>query len=67
MQNWYKQKGALQKGANEGEFIWKTYHSNGQLKQTGKVRIRKIDKWESYDRNGNLIKTHNYSEGDGND
>lgn len=67
MEKWSKQKGALQKGATEEEFIWKTYYSNGQLKESGKLRIQKIDKWESYDTNGNLIKTHNYSEGDDND
>jgi len=67
MEKWYKQLGSLRKDPNEEEFIWKTYHSNGQLKETGKVRIRKIDKWESYDRNGNLIKTDNYIEGDDND
>ena len=67
MEKWSKTKGFLQKGSTEEEFIWKTYHSNGRLKETGKFRIQKIDKWESYDKNGNLIKTDNYIKGDGND
>ena len=60
MEKWYKQIGSLQKGSTEDEFIWKTYHSNGQLKETGKVRIQKIDKWESYDEDGVLLQDVDY-------
>ena len=60
MEKWYKQIGSLQKSSTEDEFIWKTYHSNGQLKETGKVRIQKIDKWESYDEDGVLLQDVDY-------
>lgn len=60
MEKWYKQIGSLQKGSTKDEFIWKTYHSNGQLKETGKVRIQKIDKWESYDEDGILLQDVDY-------